>query len=235
MKKAIQIQSFLKVTAVCSFLGALTTALLIFLPSPSAPDFESQLLLSSNRLYLTKLWVLFLHPQLNLIASLGLAYLLFRRYPTYIILGTLFLSVWAYTEMSQQALLIDALNQIWRPGYLSSSGDALIVYETLIKGAAGISDSNYFIVIYGFGLGSFFYGLAFTNEGAFKKSLGISLLFIGVLSCAAFSSYYLGATILSPAVNWCYTWVYPYLQPLVRVALGVWILTKLKGPSLRIS
>ena len=104
---------FLKVAAICSFLGALTTALLIFLPNPEAIDFESRTLLYQNKLYLGKLWILFVHPQVNIIASLGIAWLLFKRYPLQIILGTLFLLIWAYTEMSQQALLIDSLNQIW--------------------------------------------------------------------------------------------------------------------------
>ena len=89
--------NFLKFSAICSFIGAVTSALLIFLPNPEAIDFESRTLLYQNNLYLSKLWILFIHPQVNIIASLGIAYLLFKKYPLYIILGTLFLAIWAYT------------------------------------------------------------------------------------------------------------------------------------------
>lgn len=227
------INLFLKATAICSFLGAITTTILIFVPSPTATDFESQVMLFKNSLYLSKLWVLFLHPQVNLLACLGIAYLLFRKYPLQIVFGTLFLFIWAYTEMSQQSLLIDALNQLWRPGYLEANNEASKkLYETLIKAASGISDSNYFLVIYGFGLGSLFFGLGFIWEEGLGKLLGYSLLFIGILSLASFIRYYLGITSLSPIVNWCYQWIYPYLQPLVRIGLGIWILNQVKERSL---
>ena len=74
-------KTFLKVAAICSFLGALTTVLLIFLPNPVATDFQSQTLLFDNKLYIAKLWILFIHPQVNIIASLGIAYILLKKYP----------------------------------------------------------------------------------------------------------------------------------------------------------
>ncbi len=215
---------FLKLAAICSFLGALTTALLIFLPNPAADDFESRTLLINNDLYLTKLWILFIHPQVNMLASLGIAYLLLRKYPLQIIAGTLFLLVWAFTEMSQQALLIDALNQIWRPGYIDAESEvSKNMFMTLIEAAGGISDSKYFLVIYGFGIGSFLYGLAFIRQNGWERWIGAALLFIGLLSLSSFARYYLGMSFLNTPVNWSYTWIYPYLQPLVRVAIGIWI------------
>ena len=229
MKLNKKISVFLKITAICSFLGAITTALLIFLPRPEAPGFESQVLLYKNNLYLSKLWILFLHPQVNLLASLGVAHLLVKKYPAQMIIGTFFLSIWAYTEMSQQALLIDALNQFWRPGYINAEDEAgKQVFETLIKAANGISDSHYFLVIYGFGLGSLLFGLAFIWEKGLGRILGISLIFIGMLSIASFMRYYLGVSSLNPIVDEAYKWIYPYLQPIVRIGIGFWILTEIK-------
>ncbi len=216
--------NLLRAGAVCSFLGALTTALLMTLPYPEAADFESRVLLYENSLYLGRLWILFLHPQVNLLAALAIAYLLFRKYPLQVAFGMVFLAVWAYTEMSQQALLIDALNQIWRPGYLDAGTEpAKNMYTTLIHAASGISDSQYFLVIYGFGIGTFLYGLAFVQEPGLGRWIGVSLLFIGVLSLASFSRYYLGAGALNNIVNGTYKWIYTYLQPLVRIAMGIWI------------
>lgn len=220
---------FLKSTAICSFLGALTTTLLIFLPNPDAPDFETRSSLYDNGLYLGKLWTLFIHPQVNLLASLGVAYLLLKKYPLQIVFGTFFLVVWAYTEMAQQSLLIDTLNQIWRPGYVEADNEvSKNMFETLIKAANGISDSQYFLVIYGFGLCSLFYGLALVQERGLGKWIGIALLFIGILSLSSFARYYLGVTSLNEIVNWSYKWIYTYLQPLVRIAIGVWILMEIR-------
>ena len=220
---------FLKLSAICSFLGALTTVLLIFLPNPVSTDFESQTLLFENRLYLNKLWILFIHPQLNILASLGIAYLLLKKYPLQIIIGTFFLLVWALTEISQQSLLIDSLNQIWRPGYVEAENEVTKnMFITLINAANGISDSKYFLVIYGFGIGSLLYGMAFVQQNGLAKWIGAALLFIGLLSISSFARYYLGISSLNTIVNWSYEWIYPYLQPLVRIAIGIWIFKEIK-------
>ena len=220
---------FLKLAAICSFLGALTTVLLIFLPNPVSTDFESQTLLFENRLYLNKLWILFIHPQVNILASLGIAFLLLKKYPLQIIIGTFFLLVWALTEISQQSLLIDSLNQIWRPGYIEAENEVTKnMFMTLINAANGISDSKYFLVIYGFGIGSLLYGMAFVQQNGLAKWIGVALLFIGLLSLSSFARYYLGISSLNTIVNWSYEWIYPYLQPLVRIAIGIWIFKEIK-------
>lgn len=66
--------TFLKIAAICSLLGAMTTALLLFLAQTPAADFEAQLLLHKNPLYLSKRWILFLHPQFNLMARLDIGF-----------------------------------------------------------------------------------------------------------------------------------------------------------------
>lgn len=220
---------FLKTAAICSILGALTTALLIFLPNPVASDAAAKALLSKNSLYLTKKWILFLHPQVNFIASMGLALMLWKKYPTRMILGLFFLMVWAYSEMSQQALIIDGLNNFWRPGYLNApNADSKQLFQTLIEGAKGFSSSQYFLIIYGFGIGSFLFGLALVMEPGLGRLIGISLLLIGIFSIAAFGMYYLGFGSLSKIINGWYQWVYAYLQPLVRIAIGYWIFVRIK-------
>ncbi|WP_347924312.1 hypothetical protein [Pontimicrobium sp. SW4] len=224
-----QNKTFLRATAICSFLGALTTILLIFLPNPETFSFETRTLLYNNNLYLSKLWILYIHPQVNILAIFGIAYLILKKYPLQIIFGTFFLLIWAYSEMSQQSLLIDTLNQIWRPGYIEANdGVTRSIFKTLINAANGISDSKYFLVIYGFGIGTLLYGLAFIHEKGLGKWIGISFIFIGILSLSSFLRYYLGLDTLTGIVNWCYEWIYSYLQPLVRIALGVWILKSIK-------
>ncbi|MBK9489553.1 MAG: hypothetical protein IPO07_12765 [Haliscomenobacter sp.] len=132
------------------------------------------------------MWILFIHPQVNIIAAFGIGFLLFRKYPFSIIAGTLFLSIWACSELSQQALLIDTLNQFWRPGYLSALTDTdRTIYKTLITGVTGISDSKYFLVIYGFGIGSSLYGMALIREYGLGKWLGVLCCLLAFLVLAS--------------------------------------------------
>jgi hypothetical protein len=217
-------QKYLRLAAVCSVLGAITTGLLIYLPNPAAEDFEAMVLLHQSNLHLAKLWILFLHPQFNSIAVLGITVLLLRRYPVYIIPGTLFILVWAFSEMAQQAYMIDAVNQLWRPGYLQAADEAAkqAFYSQLV-GAEAIRDSLYFLVIYGFGLGTLLIGLALLQTDRLGSWIGAAFVLIGILSISSFARYYLGMGFLSGPVDWVYDWIYPVLQPAVRIALGLWL------------
>lgn len=215
----------IQAAAFCSLMGAITTLFLLFGPRPGAEQFSDQVLLFEDPRYLTRLWVLFLHPQFNFLSMLGVGYLLFRKYPLAVTFGTFFLLLWAFSELSQQALLLDALNQIWRPAYqVANTETEKQLFETLIRAAEGISDSKYFLVIYGFGLGSLFFSAAFLRETGWPRLIGVALLFIGLLSLASFARYYLGINAWNDWVNHGYEWVYSWLQPLVRMATGYWLL-----------
>ena len=221
-------QTFIRIAMLCSFAGAITTALLIFLPNPVAPDFESQALLFQNKLYIAKKWILFIHPQVNIIASLAVAYILISKYPWQMIIGSCFLLIWAYSELSQQALVIDSLNQIWRPGYVDAENEVTKnSFRTLIEAANGLSDSKYFLVIYGFGMGTLFFGLAFISQNRLARWIGVALIIIGLFSLLSFARYYLALNNLNLVVNWFYHWIYPYLQPAVRIAIGIWLYHKI--------
>lgn len=223
----MELNKFIKVAAACSIIGAITTALLIFLPSPEAKDFEAQVQLFNNKLYLSKLWVLFVHPQFNLIAALGIAAVLLKKYPEFIIPATLFISIWAYTEANQQAFMIDAVNQYWRPGYINAENEATkaAFYAQLI-GAPAIRDSQYFLLLFGFGVGSFLFGLALIKEDKLGVILGVCYLFVSLVSLISFARYYLGFEAVAPLIDGFYNWLYPWLQPLVRMALGIWLWKK---------
>jgi hypothetical protein len=217
-------EKYLRLAAVCSVLGAITTILLIYLPNPVAEDFEAMVLLHQSNLHLAKLWILFLHPQFNSLAVMGITVLLLKRYPVTIIPGTLFILVWAISEMAQQAYMIDAVNQLWRPGYLQAADEATrqALYTQLV-GAEAIRDSLYFLVIYGFGLGTLLFGLALRKTDHLGSWIGVTFIFIGILSISSFARYYLGMDFLTGPVDRIYDWIYPVLQPAVRIALGVWL------------
>jgi len=217
-------KNYLKTAAVCSLLGAITTALLIFLPATPASTFDDQVLLSGNPIYMSKLWVLFLHPQLNVIAVSGIAVLLFRKAQGLVIIGTFFFLIWAVTEAAQQAFMIDAVNQIWRAGYSVAEDERMrqAFYNNLI-GSIGLRDSMYFLLLYAFGMGSLFYGFACLRGETLGKWIGGSFLFFGLLSLVSFVRYYAGGEAFSGIVDWSYAWIYAWLQPLARAATGYWL------------
>ena len=53
-----------------------------------------------NKLYISKLWILFAHPQFNVFATLGIAILFIKKYPGLVMPGTLFILVWGIAEMA---------------------------------------------------------------------------------------------------------------------------------------
>lgn len=214
-----------KIAALASFLSALTTLLLIYGPNVQAETgVMSQAQLHSNWGYLYRPWVLFFHPQFAFIASLGVAVALFKKRPALISIGLFYLLIWAATEMTQQAHIIDGLNQFWRPGYINAESDIQKqAYSTIIKGFEGISDSLYFVLLFGFGIGTTLFGFAFLSPHFYDKAIGISLIFIGSLSLAAFTGYYTGLSFITPVTSWIYANIYGVVQSGVRVGIGIWL------------
>lgn len=213
------------VAAIASLVSALTTAILIYGPNAqAATDLVSQARLHSDGLYLYKRWVLFFHPQFAFIATLGLAVALFRQRPALVSIGMFYMLVWAITEMTQQAYVIDALNQYWRPGLLGAAdAGETAMYETLLTGFNAISDSQYFLLLFGFGVGTFLYGIALWPTDALGKAVAAALLFIGALSIAAFAGYYAGASAVTPVTSWIYGNLYGPVQIAARIAIGIWL------------
>lgn len=223
---APRITGLLKVAAFASLASAMTTAILIYGPNPAPADgMEAQARLAQDWSYLYKPWVLFFHPQFAFIASLGAVAVLWRLAPALALVGLFYLSMWAVTEMTQQAYIIDALNQFWRPGYLAATdAGERETYETLLTGFSAISDSQYFVLLFGFGMGSVLLGLAFLKADRLGKAIGAVMVFLGVVSLTAFAGYYVGALAGATVVTgWVYTYLYGPVQTGVRVALAWWL------------
>ena len=211
--------------AIASVLSAITTAILIYGPdAETASDFAALAQLHDNPLYLYKRWVLFFHPQFAFVASIGVAAALFKKSPVLVSIGLFYLAVWAITEMTQQAYTIDALNQYWRPAYLGSENASdTAAYYSMLKGFDGISNSMYFVLLFGFGTGTFLFGLAFLSSNIIENCIGGTLIFIGALSLAAFIGYYAGPSSITQTTDWVYEHFYGVVQTGVRIALCAWL------------
>lgn len=215
-----------RIAAAASLLSVITTATLIYGPGVAPADgLEAQAQLSSNWLYLYKPWVLFFHPQFAFVAALGAAVALRARRPALVSIGLFYLAVWALTEMTQQAFIIDALNQYWRPGLLAAESEVeREAYRTLITGFAAITDSQYFVLLFGFGAGSVLLGLAFLASDRLGQAIGVVTIFLGLVSLIAFAGYYFApAAGVKSVTGWVYANLYGPLQTGVRLALAIWL------------
>ena len=220
----MKIIKFLRIASICSFLGAITTILLLYLPSAVADGFEAQAALHSNKLYITKLWILFFHPQLNFIATIGIAVLFFNKFPEIVIPALLLSFLYTVAEMAQQAFLIDAVNIYWRPGYLNEVDEIKRAsFVTNLSSVEAIWESMYLIFQYGFALGSILIGFLLLKTKNYAKWIGISKIIIGISVVMAFLYNYMGVEPLLGSINWFYAWIYPVLQPAVRIAIGIWL------------
>jgi hypothetical protein len=221
-------ERLVKLAAVCSFIGAVTTLVLVLIQVPAASTFDEKVMLHLNARYIGKLWIFFFHPQLNLIAALGVAALLYKRKPEFVLPALLFIGIWAITETAQHAFLIDAVNQYWREGYMKETNESVkLAYYNNLIGAEAIGDSMYFLLLYAYGIGSSFMGLALLTENLNENRTaiipGIGFIFFGALSIIAFIDYYARVEALDPFVNFSFKWVYPFFQPVARGMLGVWL------------
>lgn len=220
------LRGLMRVAAIASLLSAITTATLIYGPgAPPADGLEQQARLAGDWRYLYKPWVLFFHPQFAFIACLGLAAALWRKRPALVAIGLFYAAIWAITEMTQQAYIIDALNQYWRPAFLAASEEGVRQsYETLLTGFAAISDSQYFVLLFAFGCAMTCLGAAMWAADALGKAIGIAMFAIGLLSLAAFAGYYFAPAAGATSVTgWIYTNLYGPVQTGVRVALAWWL------------
>jgi len=217
-------KSFLRTGALFSVLSAVTTTVLIFGPDPATPSgFDAVQALHANALHIYKKWILFLHPQFAFIAALAAGSLIAKRSPALVTIALFYFAIWTITEVTQQAYLIDALNQIWRPAYLAAAGEGQTQWRTLITGMQGISDSQYFVLLFGFSIGSILMGIAFAKERGTAKVIGYINCTIGFMSLLAFTSYYTALSGTGGIIGGWYTWIYPPVQIGVRLLLAWWL------------
>lgn len=220
------LRNLLRIAAWASLCSAITTAVLVYGPNPDpAEGLLAEARLSSNWLNLYKPWVLFFHPQFAFIASIGAAFVIWKKHPALALIGIFYLLIWAVTEMTQQAFIIDALNQFWRPSLLNAEDAAQRqAFETMLIGFPAISDSQYFVLLFGFGTGSLLMGIGFFSFDMLGKMIGSAMVAIGLVSLTAFAGYYFAPEVgLTAITGWIYGYLYGPFQTGVRVALAWWL------------
>lgn len=227
-KSEVDFSRLIFIAGICAMLSAITTLLLEYLPVPAATDFESRVRLVESGAYMASKWALFFHPQFTLMSFIGVAILFYRKLPEIVIPGLLFAGIWAVTEATQQALVIDGINQILRSGYLATSDPSLLSeYKTGLRSLSAISDSLFFLLLYAVGIAYLLFGIALLKTEHRSLILAAGMLFLASTSFISFFSYYVTALpTLTSLTDFLFTYGYPYLAPVFRAYFGFWLIKK---------
>jgi hypothetical protein len=211
---------FLRLAAVCSALSAITTLMLIFLPEfySSAQSFDARMARVHESAYRLRAWAYLLHPFITLTAALGIAFVIRHRAPVLALVGMLGFTWWAFTEASQQTLTLFAFDR-WRMAYDVADEAARATIRINAAMYDGIWDGMYALLLIAFAIGNVCLGAALLSGDALARVVAGFMLAACVLTILLFINE-IGISLLPEPVL---EWMYPAIQPLGRLLIGVWL------------
>jgi hypothetical protein len=211
---------FYRTTAVCSFISAATTLLLIFLPRFYGPagSLDERVALIHQPLYQLRAWTYLLHPFVTLAAALGVATALRRFAPGAMVAGFLGFLLWAFTEAAQQTLTL-TVYQRWAAAYPQADAGARDILRLQIASYDLIWDAMFLLLLLGFLVGNILYGSVTIRSRGLTRVVGAFYFAAAFLTLAGISRE-LSGPVLPPILE---TWLYPLIQPAARFTIGLWL------------
>ncbi len=213
--------SFYRSVAVCSFLSALTTLLLIYLPDFYRPaeGFEGRMGRVHDPAYALRSWIYLAHPFITFAAALGIGLRIRALRPAAAIIGLAGFALWACTEAGQQTLTLFAFDK-WRVAYATADEAARTIIRSNVAMYDGLWDAMYFLLLIGFAIGNLALGIGLVRAGrGVTRLVGVFLF----AACALTLTYITGelqwGTLPEPLASWSY----PTIQPLGRTLIGLWL------------
>jgi hypothetical protein len=215
--------SFYRVAAICSFLSAGTTLMLIFLPdlyAPVADGLPGRMARVEDPIYRLRAWTYLLHPFLVFTAALAVGLACRSRAPALALAGVLGFALWGATEAGQQTLTLFAFDD-WRRAWLA--GDAAVRATMAFRAAIydGLWDAAYALLLIGFALGNSFLAAAVARTQGRLSKVVAGFLGAAVLLTLFILSSEVGGPGLPAPID---AWAYPAIQPLGRLLIGLWLL-----------
>ncbi|HEY0627638.1 MAG TPA: hypothetical protein VGD10_13045 [Allosphingosinicella sp.] len=210
---------FYRAAAVASFLTALTTVALIFLPDFYGPadGLEGRMGRVQDPAYQLRAWIYLFHPLLVFAAALAV-FLRFRDRPALVLPGIIGFGLWAVTEAAQQAMTLFMFDR-WRRAWLA--GDEAIRATMDVRAAIydGLWDASYVFLLIGFLIGCAFYAAELLRHRRLTRVVGAFYAAAALLTLI-FLVADLGGPSLPPSLG---AWLYPAIQPLGRFLIGLWL------------
>ncbi len=212
---------FYRGAAVASFVSAATTLALIFLPRLyGAPDsLDARFALVSDPIWTLRAWVYFLHPFVVMAAAVGVGMRLRESAPGAVVVGLLGFLLWSMTEAGQQTLTLVAFRDLEAAWEVASSTVAREEIRVQVAMYDAVWSSMFLLLLVGFTLGNAAFGAALVGRGGVDAVLGGLFLVIAGLTVFNISGQ-LDGPVLPAGLR---AWVYPVVQPVTRVAIGVWL------------
>jgi len=212
--------SFYRTAAVCSVLSAVTTLMLIFLPSFFAPaeGFEGRMARVHDPAYQLRAWVCFVHPFITLMAALAVATRIRNFRPGLAVVGLLAMMLWAFTEAAQQGMTLFAFDK-WRVAFASADETMRAQIRTLTVIYDGLWDGMYFLLLNAFAIGNLCLGIVLLGLQGLGRVVGAFLI----------AAFLLTFSLIWREIGWgalpepLASWIYPAIQPLGRTLIGVWL------------
>jgi hypothetical protein len=213
-------RAFYRTAAICSFVSAITTLGLIFLPRFYGPaaSVDERVLRLDNPFYQLRAWTYLFHPFLTVTAALGVAVALRRRAAGLIVPGFLGFLLWGFTEAGQQTLTLAAFHR-WARAWPEADSATREILRAHIATYDALWDAMFLLLLLGFFIANVLYGLATVRERGLTRMLGYFYFGAAFLTLAIFSGE-VGGPSLPPLLE---AWLYPLLQPAARALIGVWL------------
>lgn len=213
--------SFYRSAALCSFLSAVTTLLLIYLPDFFRPaeGFDGRMARVDDPAYVLRSWVYLVHPFITFAAALGVGLRIRALRSAAAIIGLAGFALWACTEAGQQTLTLFAFDK-WRLAYFAADEATRAIIRTNASMYDGLWDALYFLLLIGFAIGNLSLGIALAGAGRGVTRLVAFFLFA---ACALTLTYITGELQWGTLPEPLATWSYPTIQPLGRVLIGLWL------------
>jgi hypothetical protein len=212
-------KAFYRTAAVASFVSAITTLLLIFVPEfyAAAEGLEGRMRRVEDPAYQLRAWTYLVHPLLVFTAALAVAMRL-RARPALILPGVLGFGLWAVTETAQQTLTLFMFDR-WRRAWLA--GDEAVRATMDLRAAVydGLWDASYDLLLIGFLIGCAFYAAALLRLHGLSRLVGVFYGAAALLTLSFLTSEF-GGPSLPPSLG---GWLYPAIQPLGRILIALWL------------
>lgn len=210
-----------KIAAVASALSVVTTILLWLLPRlyTSPQGFDEILQLHKNPIYIARLWVNFIHIFLALLAYFAATILFWRRSPTLAGFGLICFLLWGFIELVGVSTNIFAVNFSWRAQFASASPEVQAQLKVLLLGFPAVWDALFFVLLTGFLVGTFCFGVVAISGRGLEWWVGVFFLLAVPLTLAIMLGGYTSVSFLDGVVSW----TYPVLQPISRALLAAWL------------
>jgi hypothetical protein len=212
---------YLKFSAFCALITVFTTIAIHRIHVPSG-NFEENVLLYKNSLFLLLNWIIMFHCLMVLFSMLGAALVIEKHSRALAILGFLFIALFVFSEWQRTLNTLWHINGLRRKYTLTADESTLQFIRFEIQNRLSQSNVLFLLFILGFSLGNGCYGLAMIKNKGLDRYIGAGLLIWFCCTACAFIYDFVPAQWLGTIVDICNK----YYQPVIRLALAYWLLQK---------